>query len=228
MSGLMARIRRRRADDSPQAQLSQDASGAVAPPAPVGGEAPDGDSTAQLAVVAEQPTEVAPATAAVPAGADPDEVAASRPGFRERGRMRRRLRYLRRLRELGFRDVGGLVFDLDRFGRDRPDLVRAKLDALRAVDEELRTLETALDDVRPLHELHEPGIAACPRCGALHGSESNFCPSCGLHLRGPRAIGDVAGPALPAPDAAEPRAAEVEEAIATTHIESASDATSGA
>src|SRR5439155_2667788 len=123
---------------------------------------------------------------------DPADAQASPPGFRDRGRMRRRLRYLRRLRELGFRDVGGLVFDLDRFGRDREDLVRAKLDALRAVDAELRTLEIALDDVRPLHELHEPGIAACPRCGALHGSEAHFCPSCGLHLTGPRAVGEVA------------------------------------
>src|SRR4051795_4576932 len=113
--------------------------------------------------------------------------------------MRRRLRYLRRIRELAFRDIGGLVFDLDRFGRERNDLVRAKLEALGAVDTELRALEVALDDVRPLHELHESGIAACPRCGGLHGSEASFCPTCGLHLRGPRTVGDVAGPALPAP-----------------------------
>ena len=211
----MARIRRRRADDLPQAPLPQDASGTVAPPAPT----PDGDgeSTAELPVAADQPTTVT-ASADAPAGADPAE--AARPDFRERGRMRRRLRYLRRLRELGFRDIGGLVFDLDRFGRDRADLVRAKLDALRAVDDELRTLETALDDVRPLHELREPGIAACPRCGGLHGTEARYCPSCGLHLSGPRTVGEVAGPAL-AP-AAPPAAEEPE----TPAVESASGATS--
>ena len=56
----------------------------------------------------------------VPAGADAAPV---EPRLPDRGKLRRRLRYLRRVRELGFRDVGGLVFDLDRFGRKRPDLV---------------------------------------------------------------------------------------------------------
>jgi hypothetical protein len=105
--------------------------------------------------------------------------------------MRRRLRYLRRARELGFRDLGGLVFDLRRFERDRPDLVEAKVHALHEVDRELRALEVALDDRREIHELREPGIASCPRCGALHGSEARFCPSCGLALRGPQPMAEV-------------------------------------
>ena len=123
--------------------------------------------------------------------------------FRDRGRLRRRLRFLRRTRELAFRDVGGLMFDMRRFGRDRPDLVDAKLGALAAVDEELRSLERVLDDRRPLHELREPGITSCARCGALHASESNFCPNCGLQIGGPRAMGEVggaiAGPPQPPP-----------------------------
>ncbi|HEV2820260.1 MAG TPA: zinc ribbon domain-containing protein [Solirubrobacteraceae bacterium] len=114
----------------------------------------------------------------------------SAPSFRERGRLRRRLRYLRRARELGFRDLGGLIFDLRRFGRDRPDLVQAKLDALTGVDRELRALETALDQRRPIHELREPGIASCPHCGALHATDARFCPTCGIGLRGSRAVGD--------------------------------------
>jgi hypothetical protein len=136
--------------------------------------------------------------------------------------MRRRLRYLRRLRELGFRDLGGLVFDLDRFGRSRDDLVRAKLAALVTIDGELRALERALDDVRELDELHEPGISSCPRCGSLHGSEAHFCPHCGLQLRdgaeadalavrpaaapGPAAPPVPASTAAPAPAPAEPPA----------------------
>lgn len=219
MSGLMARIRRRRADELPPASVATDAAEVVARPAP---EASGADQpTAVVPVPAEAETVVA---ADAPAGADPVEVREGRAGFRERSRMRRRLRYLRRLRELGFRDIGGLVFDLDRFGRDRQDLVRAKLDALAAVDTELRVLEAALDDVRPLHELHEPGVAACPRCGGLHGTEASFCPSCGLHLRGPRTVGDVAGPALPAADAP----AGEDETTEPAAIESASGATSEA
>jgi ribosomal protein L40E len=136
------------------------------------------------------------------AGVDPDGTSAPQaPSFRDRGRLRRRLRYLRRVRELGFRDLGGLVFDQHRFERPKEELVRGKLAALQAVDTELRALEVLLDDPRPIHELREPGIAACIRCGALHGTDARFCPSCGVAVSGPRAVGEIAGvpPAPPAP-----------------------------
>ncbi|MDP2710425.1 MAG: zinc ribbon domain-containing protein [Solirubrobacteraceae bacterium] len=123
---------------------------------------------------------------------------AGQASFRDRGKLRRRLRFLRRTRELAFRDIGGLMFDMRRFGRERPDLVEAKIGALAAVDQELRSLERILDDRRSLHELHEPGITSCARCGALHASESNFCPNCGLQISGPRAMGEVGG-AIAAP-----------------------------
>lgn len=113
------------------------------------------------------------------------------PGWRHRGRLRRRLRYLRRVRELGFRDLGGLAFDLHRFGRDGRELVRVKLEALGTVDTELRVLEQALDDRREYVELREPGITACPRCAALHASDARFCPGCGLHLDGPMPLAEV-------------------------------------
>ena len=212
MPGLMARIRRGRADESPPAPNPSGAAPDVARPAP---EADGSDQPTALVTPVSEGGETA---TAVPAGVDPADLNDPRPGFRERARIRRRLRYLRRIRELGFRDIGGLVFDLDRFGRERNDLVRAKLDALGAVDTELRALEVALDDVRPLHELHESGIAACARCGGLHGTEASFCPSCGLELRGPRTVGDVAGPALPAP------VAPAEETADPPAIESASGA----
>jgi len=160
-----------------------------------------------------RPTEVQPA---VPAGAEPADPVAPRPTFRNRGRLRRRLRFLRRVRELGFRDLGGLVFDQHKFDRQNVDLVRGKVAALAAVDAELRVLEEALGEKRDITELREPGITACPRCGTLHGSDANFCPSCGLALTGARTIAaDVGegvhdarppGPALPSgtePDAPE-------------------------
>ena len=141
-----------------------------APALPGPGVPSDGVPTAGATVAPEPPAE--------------PPVAAPSAGFAERTRMRRRLRYLRRLRELAFRDLGGLVFDLHRFARQRDDLVTAKLDGLTSIDVELRALETALGDRRPLHELREPGIAACPRCATLHGSDANFCPGCGTPLRG--------------------------------------------
>ena len=151
------------------------------------------------------------------AGVDP--AAAASPSFRDRGRLRRRLRYLRRVRELGFRDLGGLVFDQHRFNRPNEELVRGKLAALQGVDTELRALESLLDDPRPIHELREPGIAACARCGALHGTDARFCPSCGVAIGGPRAVGEVSAAAQTAAAATETTIPPVPAAPALTPAE---------
>jgi hypothetical protein len=103
----------------------------------------------------------------------------------ERGRARRRLAYLRRVRELQLRDVGGFVFDLYRFGERRDHLVREKLDALIATDKEIHGLEALLD--RParerVYEVRMAGVGgACPDCGDLHASDARFCAHCGREL----------------------------------------------
>src|SRR3954447_9809750 len=173
----------------------------------------EGETGAEL-----QPTEVRPA---VPAGAEPaDPAAPPQPTFRNPGRLRRRLRFLRRVRELGFRDLGGLVFDQHKFDRPNADLVRGKVAALAAVNSELRVLEEALGERRDITELREPGISACPRCGTLHGSDARFCPSCGLALTGARTIAadvgegaHVARPQLPGAAPGEPEARP-----ASTHV----------
>jgi hypothetical protein len=122
----------------------------------------------------------APPAAAAPAAA----VTATQPqGLRERSRIRRRTRFLRRLRELQIRDIGGFMLELHRFGRDRPDLVGAKLEAAAKTDRELRALERALGRERPLTDLREPGIGgACPACGTVHGSADHYCSWCGREL----------------------------------------------
>jgi hypothetical protein len=114
----------------------------------------------------------------------PSAPADGKPNLRERGRIRRRVRYLRRLREVQLRDIGGFVVELERFGREQPELVRAKIESAARTDAELRALEVLLDEEYPLRELREPGIGgACPVCGAVHGSEDRFCASCGEQLR---------------------------------------------
>jgi hypothetical protein len=100
--------------------------------------------------------------------------------FAKRGRIRRRLRYLRRLREVQFRDLGGFMVELHRFGRDRPALIAEKLAHAAATDAELRELEQALGGTQPTHDLPGPGIGgSCARCGTLYGSSDRFCASCG-------------------------------------------------
>jgi hypothetical protein len=202
MTGLMQRIFRRRASGSPRPPRSglfrgrrygadrvawgRDAEAAQQQ------QTTDGSAQAQLL---EQP--------------------AGRASFRDRGLLRRRLRFLRRARELAYRDIGGLIFDMRRFDRNRQDLLDAKLGALGAVDQELRALERALDDRRPIQELREPGISSCPRCGALHDSEANFCPHCGLQLGGPRAMGEVGGAIAAPPQAPPPPAGAPAQAAAS-------------
>jgi hypothetical protein len=115
-----------------------------------------------------------------PAGGAP---APEPPGFRSRGSARRRARFLRKARELGYRDLGGLVFNLHRFGQRNDALVLAKLTTLGHIDTELRALEDALHERRPVTVLREAGITACARCAAIHSSEDNFCPNCGLPMR---------------------------------------------
>lgn len=135
------------------------------------------DGTQQMAVQ-PQPT-TGPATETVDR-AQPETEQIPAPGFGERGRMRRRARFLRKARELAYRDLGGLVFDLHRFGQRNDPLVLAKLATLRQIDTEVRELEAALHERRPVTVLREVGIAACPRCAAIHGSDDRFCPGCGL------------------------------------------------
>jgi hypothetical protein len=105
-----------------------------------------------------------------------------RPGFIARGRARRRARFLRKARELAYRDLGGLVFNLHRFGQRNDALVLAKLETLGHIDSELRGLEDDLGEHQPMTVLSEAGITACARCAAIHSSEDRYCPNCGLPL----------------------------------------------
>ena len=152
-----------------------------------------------------------PAVAAS-AGGPADRREVDRPGFGSRGRARRRARFLRKARELAYRDLGGLVFNLHRFGQRNDALVLAKLNTLTQIDTELRTLEDALREREPVTVLREAGITACPRCAAIHSSEDRFCPNCGLsmarHVDLPiaGAAGAAPSPGAPAPVAPAPSA----------------------
>ena len=138
-------------------------------------------------------------------------------GFGARGRVRRRVRFLRKARELAYRDLGGLVFNLHRFGQRNDALVMGKLTTLGHIDAELRTLEAALRERGKVTVLREPGITACARCAAIHSSEDRFCPNCGLSL-GPHPDLPIAGAPTPSatPSPPPPQPSSVEQAPATT------------
>lgn len=146
-------------------------------------EAPDAPAT--QAPLIEAPAAPAAPDPGVPV-VEPGVAAAEQPNVRHRAQLRRRVRFLRRRRELELRDLGGLVFDLTRFGTQRPDLVQAKVEVLGTTDAERRSLEQALGEDRPLRELREAGIGGvCPACGTLYASDARFCSSCGAPLAAP-------------------------------------------
>jgi hypothetical protein len=190
------------------------------------------------AAVAAPPDEQNPPTPPVRTDAEREP-----PGFQARGRMRRRVRFLRKARELAYRDLGGLVFSLHRFSQRNDALVLAKLTTVDHIDSELRALEDALQERQPATVLREAGITACPRCTAIHASEDNFCPNCGMPMNrhtelpvgfqnvpaAPPAPGAAAPPGVPpTPDSASPAPAPTtppamatpEQPVATTEEES--------
>jgi zinc-ribbon domain len=238
MSGLLRRLTRRRpatADEtrSPAPESSEPAGAPAETPAEAGGDRPvPGEeatqvlpaTTAQPAVAepAAEPTapEPVPQPAPVrdlPAGIDPGELAIAPAASASRGRLRRRLRYLRRVRELLLRDLGGFVFELHRSpggsAQEGPRrLVESKANRIAALDTEVRGLEARLGQPHEGAVLWEPGIGGlCPECGELHASDAHYCSRCGAPLDAKaRAKRDAAAqPTTGAQPAVEPAPASV-------------------
>lgn len=173
-----------------------------------GGEPPTRDPATSGATRVQEAVEGTPQVAPVPVGLAPEDAIGERPDTRRRGRLRRRLRHLRRVRELMLRDVGGLVYEIHRVRADRgaagspapaheEALVRSKLDRLVELDVERRELEETLDDRRSETVLREPGVGGtCPSCGEYFASNARFCAHCGVRVDG------RATPAAPEPAAA--------------------------
>ena len=113
-------------------------------------------------------------------------------GFLQRAVIRRRVRFLRRRRELALHDLGGFVFESHRLGQPGGAPLAEKLAAISALDGELATLQRALELREELAVLHEPGINSCPQCSTIHDSAANYCPTCGRPTAGTGPAGDTA------------------------------------
>src|SRR3954447_20349871 len=214
MSGLLRRLTRRRpatADETgPAGPASSEPAGAPAEtPVEPGGDQPVPASEAATAQPApetppsadEQATQVIPATGDqtvaipaaatvrdLPAGVDPTEYADAPEASAPRGKVRRRLRYLRRVRDLLLRDLGGFTFEIRRTAGGTADetqqrLVESKMKRIEALDTEVRALEARLGEPHAGTVLREPGIGgACPECGELFASDAHYCARCGTPL----------------------------------------------
>lgn len=121
----------------------------------------------------------------VPAGLDRGTEAAASGGALERGRMRRRLRELRRLRESQLLELGALVLEAHRHSREDTPVVKRKTAEVAATDAELRALAEALGTEAGLDAIEATGIAVpCPTCGTLASTSARFCSACGTALDG--------------------------------------------
>jgi hypothetical protein len=152
------------------------------PAAPAGGVA-----AGTQAEGTEQTAATAPARD-LPAGVDPGELELAPLPSARRGKLRRRLRYLRRVRELLLRDLGGFSYELQRTAggvvrESHRRLSEAKTGRIAAIDAEIRTLEARLGEPHAEPVLREPGIGGtCPECGELHSSDARYCSHCGAPL----------------------------------------------
>lgn len=128
-------------------------------------------------------------------------------GSRERGRMRRRLRELRRLREAQLLELGALVLEAHRHDRDDSPVIKRKAAEAAALDAEARALAEALGTDGGLDTIVAAGIAGpCPACGTLASTSARFCSNCGTALDGrPDATAHAVAPETPAvaPEAPE-------------------------
>jgi len=211
MSGLLRRIKRSRAAGAGENPAEEQAAGPEAAPTTAGTPAA-GDATAETAELKPGATVTAPLIQAdpdVPAGLDPAESAAPLATGR-RGRMRRRLRYLRRARELMLRDLGGLFYEVHRTaGGDvtpHAAVIAAKVERLAGSDAEAAALEAALGAPRSEVVVFEPGIGGtCEVCGELHGSAAHFCSACGSPVGSGVRAAPAPAPAPVAEPVAEPR-----------------------
>lgn len=120
----------------------------------------------------------------VPAGIDRDDISAPT-SSRERGRMRRRLRELRRLREAQLLELGALVLEAHKHDRDESPVIKAKAAEAAATDAEARAIADALGADAGLDTIVAAGIAGpCPTCGTLASTAARFCATCGTALDG--------------------------------------------
>jgi hypothetical protein len=239
MSGLLRRLSRRRpatADEtgSPVPASSEPAGAPAETPAEPGGgqPVPDEQATRVLPATAAQPAAAEPPATAqpeaapeppppvrdLPAGIDPSELAAAPAASASRGKLRRRLRYLREVRQLLLRDLGGFMYEIHRSAGGTPQepqrkLAESKARRIESLDAEVRGLEAHLAEPHAGAVLREPGIGGlCAECGELHASDAQYCSRCGAPLNAKaRAKRDAAAaqPATGAQPAIEPAPASV-------------------
>jgi hypothetical protein len=171
----------------------------------------DGDATRETAAIQAPPPTGPPQRPAgtptrvdTPQLAPPDPLAAASAGPAERGKFRRRLRRLKRVRQKQLAELGTLVVDARKRGNgSRPEVLERRAAEAAEVDRQVRELSHAVDAHADTRELATGVAGTCKTCGELLSTEDRFCPACGTPTKASRKR-----PADPAPDDAAATPAE--------------------
>ena len=208
------------ADDQPGAPDSPGARWATWANEPPAAKETTAELEAQEAMgaPADQPVAFAAQPAPVrdlPAGVDPGDLTSAAPDSARRGRLRSRLRYLRHVRELLMRDLGGFTYEVHRTAGGTPQeghrrLADAKASRIAALDAEVDAIEARLGEPHGETVLREAGIGGtCPECGELYASDARFCSRCGTQLDAKARAQREASIAVAAQPTPEPQPASV-------------------
>src|SRR5919199_5417187 len=141
-----------------------------------------------------------------PAGVEAPPVAAEPARVPPPGEMRRERRELLQRREIGIRDLGGLLLEMVRRDRFKPELLLERADRMIAVEQRINELDSLLVSSQAARGLRRvprctcgaplppgvhfcshcgrpartsPPVAACEHCGQPLPAEANFCAFCG-------------------------------------------------
>src|SRR5205085_8166081 len=89
------------------------------------------------------------------------------------------------LREAQLLELGALVLEAHKHGRDGTPIIETKAEEAAATDAETRAVAGALATDAGLDTLVAAGIAGpCPTCGTLVSTAARFCSTCGTPLDG--------------------------------------------
>lgn len=86
------------------------------------------------------------------------------------------------------RQLGALVYSLEKNGEKNELLVKKYVDAISTIDEEIETLKKQESQGQTSYTYtytapaQEPGKKTCPQCGAEVDEDALFCSCCGAQL----------------------------------------------
>jgi hypothetical protein len=154
-----------------------------------GSAADNREATAVTTEIQGPPAQGTPTRVDAPQlAASPDPLAAAAAGPAERGKLRRRLRRLKRVRARQRAELGTLVIDARKHAANgsRPEVVERRAAEAAEVERQVRELQHAVDAHADTRLVATGICGSCAECATLLSTEDRFCPTCGTPTKAGR------------------------------------------